>query len=182
MVVLKTCHAKCSSCFGPLETDCLTCRGGAFLLGNACVDKCPVYSIPSMELCSVSCPTTFYLVRSTSSCEPCSNGCEICTGPLESNCIVDDQIQSPWEKKKEFWIFLIILGILLLLVAIGCLIHKRRSDRLEALVEPMINTTVQSENAVNLQPTNINAGSMVDFTMDDKVKTLNKIDKMDGKS
>jgi|JI61114C2RNA_FD_contig_71_159372_length_1140_multi_2_in_0_out_0_1 hypothetical protein len=66
-------------------------------------------------------------------------GCNTCSGPLESDCIIDGQIGSLWERKKEFWIFLIVFCSLLLLLGLICLILRRRaSSKIEALNEPMI--------------------------------------------
>lgn len=127
MVVLKTCHSQCSSCFGPTINDCYTCSSGFFLLGNACLDKCPLLSIPSMNLCTVSCPNNYFKVQTTMRCEPCAIGCSICSGPLEADCITEEQIGSLWDRKKEFWIFLIVFCSLLVLMALICLILRKRA-------------------------------------------------------
>lgn len=68
MVVAKTCHSKCASCFGPNATDCYSCEAGSYLLGNACVEGCPIFSIASMRICVQSCPNGFYPITSTKSC------------------------------------------------------------------------------------------------------------------
>lgn len=139
MVVAKTCDTRCSSCFGATFNDCYTCASGYFLLGNACLDKCPLLAIPNINLCAVSCPNNYYKVQSSMSCQPCSMGCNTCSGPLDSDCIVEDHTASAWDRKKEFWIFLIVFCSLLVLFALACLILRRRAtSKIEALNEPMI--------------------------------------------
>jgi hypothetical protein len=127
LIVQKTCHSRCGSCFGATSNDCYTCTTGFFLLGNACLETCPILIIPSLNLCAVSCPNTFYIVKSTSACEPCSDGCNVCSGPLETDCVVDNKEQSSFEKKKEFWVLLIVVVVVAVVIGVGCLVHKRRS-------------------------------------------------------
>jgi hypothetical protein len=67
------------------------------------------------------------MVKSTSACEPCSDGCNVCSGPLETDCVVDNKEQSSFEKKKEFWVLLIVVIVVAVVIGIGCLVHKRRS-------------------------------------------------------
>ncbi len=39
----KKCHSSCSSCEGPLDTDCLSCSNGLYLDDNGtCVNNCGV--------------------------------------------------------------------------------------------------------------------------------------------
>jgi proprotein convertase subtilisin/kexin type 5 len=80
---------KCNTCFGPSPNQCLSCSNNSYLLGNTCVRQCPAMSVPSINLCVPSCPGGFYSVMSTKTCSSCSKGCTVCTGPLQSNCILD---------------------------------------------------------------------------------------------
>jgi hypothetical protein len=82
MIVLKTCDISCTACFGPSSQQCIVCASGFYLIGNACVSSCPVYGIPKLNLCAISCPTTFFNENTTMTCQPCSDGCSACTGPL----------------------------------------------------------------------------------------------------
>jgi len=88
MVVVKTCDPSCTSCFGPTNNQCYSCTSGYFLLGNACLTQCPLLAIPSINICAISCPNNYYKIQSTMMCEPCSMGCNTCSGPLDSDCIV----------------------------------------------------------------------------------------------
>ncbi len=72
MIILKTCHAYCVSCYGPAATQCLICAAGYYLIGNDCVSSCPIYHIPNLNLCTSKCPSNYYVDLSTSSCQICS--------------------------------------------------------------------------------------------------------------
>jgi hypothetical protein len=37
MIILKTCHAQCISCYGPASTQCIVCSPGFYLIGNTCI-------------------------------------------------------------------------------------------------------------------------------------------------
>lgn len=89
IIALRTCNLKCNTCFGSSPNQCLSCSNNSYLLGNTCVGQCPIMAIPSQNLCVPSCPGGFYSVFSTKTCSPCSKGCTVCTGPLQSNCILD---------------------------------------------------------------------------------------------
>lgn len=130
IVVLLTCNASCNTCFGPAAHQCLSCSNTSFLLGNTCVKQCPVMSVPSLNLCTPACPGGFYPVTTTSTCSPCSKGCSVCTGPLQKNCILDVNEPSLWEQQKQFWIFLIVLGCLIVAVALIFLVLKRRREKI----------------------------------------------------
>lgn len=45
IVGMKTCSNNCEKCYGPLESECLACKEGSYLLGNSCIKKCPVLKI-----------------------------------------------------------------------------------------------------------------------------------------
>ena len=89
IVAILTCYSGCDSCFGPSPNQCLSCTNNSYLLGNTCVKRCPVMSIPKLNLCAAACPGGFYPVITTNSCSPCSKGCSVCTGPLQTNCVLD---------------------------------------------------------------------------------------------
>lgn len=177
MVVSKTCHARCGSCFAATFNDCFSCTSGFFLLGNACLDACPLLSIPSLNLCTVSCPNSFYTIKEVSTCESCSEGCQVCSGPLETDCIVDSSSQTSWEKKKDFWILLIVVIVVVIVLGVVCLIHKRRSEKVESLSEPMMKNTIQTENSLEQPHLRLNNNSTInDFTLDDRLKTIKRIE------
>lgn len=178
LIVQRTCHSRCGSCFGPTINDCYTCAAGFFLLGNACLDACPLLNIPSLNLCAVSCPNSYYAVKASSSCEPCSDGCSVCSGPLEADCVVDNQAQSSWERKKEFWILLIVVCVVALVLGVACLIHKRRADKVESLSEPMIKNSLQTENSLDNPHVKLNANSLNDFGYDEKLRTVKRIEEV----
>ena len=37
IVAEKLCHARCATCFGATDSDCLTCASGYYLQGNVCL-------------------------------------------------------------------------------------------------------------------------------------------------
>lgn len=82
IVALLTCNIQCNSCFGPSPNQCLSCSNNSYLLGNTCVDQCPIMAIPNSNLCVPSCPGGYYSVSATKTCSPCSSGCSVCNGPL----------------------------------------------------------------------------------------------------
>jgi len=133
-------------------------------------------AIPSINICAISCPNNYYKVQSTMTCEPCSTGCNTCSGPLESDCIVEAQQGSLWDQKKEFWIFLIVFCSLLLVTVLVCLILRRRANnKIEAMKsfnEPMMKTEQPTESNMENIPAKLNSSSMADFAQDYKTKTL----------
>lgn len=56
IIISKNCHSTCLTCVGPLVTDCTSCYSGSYLNGNTCVATCPVLYIPSLNLCTITCP------------------------------------------------------------------------------------------------------------------------------
>ena len=91
MIVGKTCHRYCDKCFGASVSECLTCSAGYFLRGNTCVTKCPRLSIPSTQECVDSCPNKYFHNTLNDICEPCLDGCSLCSG--QSHCLL-------WENKS----------------------------------------------------------------------------------
>lgn len=142
IIVLKTCNSSCHTCFGPAAHQCLSCSNSNYLLGNTCVKQCPIMAVASLNLCVPACPAGFYPVTLTNSCSPCSKGCSVCTGPLQSNCVLDVVEPSLWEQQKQFWIFLIVLAAIIVVVALVFLVLKRRRDKIgNTLKEPIIEDT-----------------------------------------
>lgn len=62
------CDPSCSTCIGPSQSDCISCKSSYYLLDNQCYpNECPdasYLSIPEMNLC-----------------ERCQFGCAFCTSP-----------------------------------------------------------------------------------------------------
>lgn len=50
---LKCCTYPCTDCFGPAGTHCLACTLGLYLLGERCVDECPLGFIISANKCEL---------------------------------------------------------------------------------------------------------------------------------
>jgi len=67
------CDDKCSSCTGPLNTECQTCSDGNFLLGS---------------VCNSSCPENYYPDDVAHKCNNCFLGCKSCVDA--SNLACDD--------------------------------------------------------------------------------------------
>ena len=40
IIAVNTCNSFCATCFGPLDSDCLSCTTGYYLQGNVCLQSC----------------------------------------------------------------------------------------------------------------------------------------------
>jgi len=67
------CHATCTSCFGPNNTNCLSCNNETRVF------------IPSNYSCFL-CPAKHFGNDATQKCESCHSTCKSCFGPNLTNC------------------------------------------------------------------------------------------------
>ncbi len=97
----QACHCSCSSCNGPLASNCLSCYASSHFTGsnaNDCVitnisgssknltlnSSVQTYLTPYYS-CLPSCPSQFYSDNSTLLCLPCSSVCLQCI-TISTNC------------------------------------------------------------------------------------------------
>ena len=71
------CNANCKTC-GTNDTNCLTC--GFSGIGA----ELYLYQSP----CLLTCPVGYFANTVNNTCDPCANGCGVCTGASLSNCSV----------------------------------------------------------------------------------------------
>ena len=71
------CHHLCDTCFGPLNTECFTCKFGAVVntTGNGTVSTC-----------LAECPFDYYKAANKV-CRPCHEQCDGCTGQGNKMCL-----------------------------------------------------------------------------------------------
>lgn len=67
-----SCHSSCKSCYGPTNTNCLSCLPGLVYYQNTCRKNCPV--------------GTFFRRNFIQECVKCHPLCETCTGAMPSQC------------------------------------------------------------------------------------------------
>lgn len=69
------CHESCQECFGPLETNCKTCKTGAlyFRGNNTCIEACP--------------PINYAISEDRLSCDKCGSNCFQCQNFKPTICI-----------------------------------------------------------------------------------------------
>lgn len=58
----ESCNAACSSCTGPLNSECSACSSNYYLYSTTC---------------SIYCPTGYY--KDSSECKECDDACKTCT-------------------------------------------------------------------------------------------------------
>lgn len=84
-VVGKMCHAYCLTCYGPANSNCLSCSAGYYLEGNVCVQSCSsnFYALALNRMCLTNCPAYYYgytsSADSTKTCLSCAPNCILCT-------------------------------------------------------------------------------------------------------
>nr|XP_040569579.1 furin-like [Lepeophtheirus salmonis] len=76
----STCHTVCEECFGPKQSQCISCKDGKFYHERTCLEKCP---------------SSHYENKDLKECTPCSKGCLEC--PLHPR---------KCQKCEENWILL----------------------------------------------------------------------------
>jgi len=87
IISAKLCHSYCSTCYGPNNSNCLSCASSYYLQGNVCLQTCDnsLYTLPAKNLCVSVCPEGYYsFINSTNqekSCLKCQSGCLLCSGP-----------------------------------------------------------------------------------------------------
>jgi hypothetical protein len=139
LVASKDCHSYCTTCYGALNTQCLSCATGFYLQGNVCLPVCDfnLYVVPDVRMCVSQCPTRYYAsINATNSlkqCLACPSGCSLCSG--YSTCQAWDNqeayVPNLWKDKMEFWILLIILLCGVIGYIIFKLVKKQSSSDLE---------------------------------------------------
>jgi proprotein convertase subtilisin/kexin type 5 len=67
------CHSSCSTCQGPMESDCLTCGSNRTLSSGHCIVGCPHGSFQSVEGKQIT-------------CQLCDAACAECTGDGNGHC------------------------------------------------------------------------------------------------
>jgi proprotein convertase subtilisin/kexin type 5 len=67
------CHPNCQYCYGPLESDCGSCKEGFMLYDDN-------------RTCRPACPEGQYGSIATGSCLPCHQSCLTCSGPTKLDC------------------------------------------------------------------------------------------------
>lgn len=66
------CNSTCSTCFGELSSNCLSCKDvNKVLYNNTCSDSCPPHTYNKQSIC-YTCPLTCY------TCFNESHGCTVC--------------------------------------------------------------------------------------------------------
>jgi hypothetical protein len=65
----EPCHASCLKCWGPLNTNCFSCKANAYMSSYKCL-----------------CQTGYYYNTATGTCDACHITCVSCTGPLINQC------------------------------------------------------------------------------------------------
>lgn len=126
IVATKDCHAYCLTCFGGLNTQCLSCAVGFYLQGNVCLPVCDpnLYVVPDLRSCVSQCPSRYFgaMNNTIKTCLPCQSGCAMCSD--SSICLAWDgqeaYVPNLWKDKMEFWILLIMV----LCGLIGFVIYK----------------------------------------------------------
>ena len=68
------CHLTCSTCHGPMDSDCLTCRSNKTLSAGHCIDGCPRGSFQSVD------------EGKQVSCKLCDAACAECIGDGAGQC------------------------------------------------------------------------------------------------
>ncbi|CAK9027970.1 Proprotein convertase subtilisin/kexin type 5 (Proprotein convertase 5) (PC5) (Proprotein convertase 6) (PC6) (Subtilisin/kexin-like protease PC5) (rPC5) [Durusdinium trenchii] len=66
------CHVMCRTCYGPKDTQCLSCRAPLLLNNGSCSQT--------------ACPPGKYYDWTTYQCQPCHETCAQCEGPASSAC------------------------------------------------------------------------------------------------
>jgi len=73
----ESCHATCSECLGPLESDCISCKQG--------ISITLVNNTNKTGMCK--CPNGKYFDLITKLCVDCNTACLSCSGAGSNNCI-----------------------------------------------------------------------------------------------
>jgi len=128
IIASKMCHSYCLTCFGSLNSECMTCAVGYYLQGNLCLPSCSSndYTVLDTRKCVSECPNRYYpTVNQTNSaniCLKCQSGCVVCSSSSMCQAWETDESTS-----KNVWTNNIAFFILLILVvsaAIGFIIFK----------------------------------------------------------
>ena len=85
----STCHKFCDKCFGPLNTECISCNealGVSYISSYTC-----------------GCSKENYFDELDQSCQPCNPLCDGCKGPTNKECISCNFILSFNVKDKPDW-------------------------------------------------------------------------------
>jgi hypothetical protein len=139
IILVHLCDPICQTCFSSTNTSCSSCPAGLFLLGSACILSCPYYTIPTSSVCVVTCPAYYFINTANKYCEPCPNGCPVCT--QANTCSSWDLNQNPsnlFYDNIALWIILIVLGIVILGIIIWkCFLSKKSFSSI--LEEDVIN-------------------------------------------
>lgn len=125
LIVMRTCHSKCETCFGPGAADCTSCAPGYLLLGNLCVSSCSYFALPSKRVCLEECPSGFFGDSATKKCETCQSHCLVCSDSQSCSVWSPDKDGLIWEQNKFFWILLIIIGFLIFLYFLWRLVLRK---------------------------------------------------------
>ena len=138
IVATKDCHQYCLTCYGALNTQCLSCASGFYLQGNVCLPVCDnnLYVVPDARMCVSQCPPKYYpTVNATSGskqCLVCQSGCSICSDYNTCQAWDGQEAYVPnlWKDKMEFWLLLIIILCSLIGYIIFKLIKKHTASEL----------------------------------------------------
>jgi hypothetical protein len=116
LLAAKMCHSACDLCFGPANSDCLSCALGFYLQGNVCLPACDLgyYKVDDQRLCVKTCPAGYYLDAPSKSCLHCAPGCLVCANAQLCQAWEDQpaKVDNNWTDKMEFWILLIVIAVL----------------------------------------------------------------------
>ena len=163
LIIGKECHADCLTCYGSLNSNCLTCADGFYLEGNVCVQNCQQdhFKVDSLKTCMASCPTSYYSTTTNGGelkCEACSSGCLVCLGHSTCQVYVDGNSNERdiWEDNLPFWIFLMVF-VLGLTAFIVFKIYKSKREKSD--LEEKINTSNENDNSGSGSGENENAVS-----------------------
>lgn len=136
IVATMDCHAYCLTCYGGLNTQCLSCAAGFYLQGNVCLPVCDsnLYVVMDARTCVGQCPSKYYPTNNNTLkvCANCPAGCALCSD--NSTCMAWEgqqaYVPNMWKDKMEFWILLILVLCGLIGFVAYKLIHKATSSDL----------------------------------------------------
>jgi hypothetical protein len=137
IVATKDCHGYCLTCFGGLNTQCLSCAAGYYLQGNVCLPVCDsnLYVVIDARLCVSQCPSRYFATTNGTLkvCANCQSGCALCSD--SSTCLAWDgqeaYVPNLWKDKMEFWILLILVLCALIGYVIFRVVKKALPSDLE---------------------------------------------------
>ena len=72
------CSIVCSSCNGPLISDCKECALGLFFYNSQCIQNCPLPLKGNQKTFKCECPLE-YFAGNEGVCIACQPGCAVCT-------------------------------------------------------------------------------------------------------